>query len=224
MVEAAKVITPDTPIAVHAAKIVTPPSVAPPVTPAVASVSTCTPFGVVPAPSELAMTTPGLQQLVDTPTTYTVHGTTSGDISNQLRRCAPSNSEGTFSGTTSYWLGTRYSYRLTPTATCQLTDITVAVHVTQVLPRWQDSAGSAIATKWEIFERNLVLHENGHTAIDIAQAQTLLSELAAMPDMPCDTIAGAANTITANRLAALDRANDNYDAATNHGASQGAIW
>jgi predicted secreted Zn-dependent protease len=226
LAEAAKIVTPAISPVARTTQFATA-SVSPPTTPAPAAASIsppCVPFGPVHMPAALPMTAPGLQQLVDTPATYTVHGTTNGDIAAELRRCAPTSSDGIFSGATSYWLGAHYSYNLTPAATCKLTDITVAIHVSQVLPTWHDTASSELTAAWETYERHLVLHENGHTIIDIAQAQTLLDELTALPDMPCDTIGNAASTVTANRLTALDQANADYDASTGHGASQGAIW
>ncbi|MEO6513310.1 MAG: DUF922 domain-containing protein [Candidatus Saccharimonadales bacterium] len=227
MLEATRLVSADTPSVTQKSALSLPPApvpTTPAVAPVVTTTATCTPYGPATAPSALSMTTSGLQQLVDTPSTYTIHGTSSREIQNQLRRCAPTSSDGTFSGTTMYWLGAQYGYSITPTANCKLTDITVAVHVSQVLPRWQDSASPTLSNQWASYERSLVLHENGHTIIDISHAQTLLDELTAMPEMPCDTIANAANAITNARLSALDRANDEYDAATNHGATQGAIW
>ena len=136
----------------------------------------------------------------------------------------PTSASGSFSGATSYWLGTHYTYQLTPDAQCRLSDIAIGLHVTQILPRWDGSGSTALGAKWEAYEHNLTLHENGHTTIDIAQAEALLSDLQSMPAMPCDQIAAAANAITNSHIAALNTANDSYDQATGHGSLQGATW
>lgn len=215
--------------AVKGAATTTPSSVTPqvPIAPAVVTPDTgqsCVPFGPVPAPSAMQLTTPGLQQLIDTPETYTIYGNDSSQITRQLQKCIPSSIGGSFSGATSYWLGTHYIYQLTPDAQCHLSDIAVGLHVTQVLPSWQGSGSPALIAKWEAYERNLILHENGHTVIDISEAQALLSDLQSMPAMPCDQIASAANTITNTHIAALSSANDTYDKSTGHGSLQGATW
>jgi predicted secreted Zn-dependent protease len=231
LVEAAKVIPDTTPTAVRTAVLEqsTPTPTPAPATPAAAPVAArtpaCTPFGGIPVPSALALSGPGLQQRIDAPQTYTVYGNDATEVGRQLLRCAPSGQGGNFSGATSYWIGNQYSFASTPDGQCRLSNITVGIHVTQVLPTWGSTAsGGALRTKWDAFERNLTLHENGHTIININEAQALLNDLQNLPAMSCDQIAATANTITNNHIAALNAANNNYDSQTGHGSRQGATW
>jgi predicted secreted Zn-dependent protease len=228
IVEAAKVVTPAVPVVTPTAQVVAAPAAAPAPTPTASapavSTPTCTPYGVVASPAPLTMTAPGLQQVVDSPTTYRIYGASTAAVAAQLRRCAPVSAEGNFSAMTSYWIGARYGFTRPSADTCQLSSITVAVHVTQVLPTWQNSGNSALAAKWSAYEHNLTIHENGHTVINISQASTLLDELSQIPAQPCDQIAATAKAVMSARLAALDKANDDYDASTGHGATQGASW
>jgi len=224
LVEAAHVVPATPPTPLHSSISPTGPPTLPAALPAAAQSADCTPLGTLPTPAPLPMTSPGLQQLIDTPDVYNVHGASVDDISAQLRRCAPSSSEGTFSGATSYWLGTHYSYQLTSHGTCRLADITVAVHISQVLPSWQDNGSDALTDQWSAYERSLVLHENGHVVIIISQAHMLLDDLSALSDLPCETIAASASNIIAANIGTLESANSEYDTTTNHGATQGAIW
>jgi predicted secreted Zn-dependent protease len=224
LAEATKVVTPPLPVTRKAATVRLVPATAPTPASSVVAAPTCAPFGAVRSPSPLTMTTPGLQQLIDAPTSYRVYGNTNAVVASELRRCAPVSTDGSFSATTSYWLGAHYGYSLTPTGACQLSDITVAVHVSQTLPSWQDNDSGDLAEKWAAYEHSLVMHENGHTIIDISQAGILLEELSGLPALPCDQIGAAAGTMMTARLAALDKANDDYDATTRHGAAQGANW
>lgn len=226
LVEAAKVAPVITPVVSTPRTSLAPtPNLQAAALPAHVQPANCVPYGTVPTPSALTLSTPGLMQLIDTPDTYSVYGSTADDVASQLRKCAPTSNEGTFSGATSYWIGTHYSYRLTDEGSCHLSDLSVGVHVSQVLPNRVDTAAStALNAKWDGYARSLANHENGHTAIIIANAQDLVAELSALPDLPCETIAATAGNVTAARVNALAVANDEYDTSTGHGATEGAAW
>ncbi|HVS58157.1 MAG TPA: DUF922 domain-containing protein [Candidatus Saccharimonadales bacterium] len=175
----------------------------------------------------LSATSPGLHTLIDTPHFYRVYGDTSAQIRQQIVWCAPTQFIGAgeaYSGQTDFWMGWSYRYAQTATA-CQVTDVAVGLHVTQAYPEWQPtiSAQPGLATQWQTFIANLKTHEQGHVSLGEQYAQTTLHDIQRMSAPSCTALVQAVDNRTSQEVAALNAANQHYDASTNHGATQGAI-
>ena len=94
-----------------------------------------------------------------------------------------------------------------------------------ILPAWQPggSAAAGLAGNWQNLIASLTVHENGHVAIDQQYANQLLNDLQSLPATACESLAASVATKAAADIAVLNTANAAYDAATNHGATQGAV-
>jgi predicted secreted Zn-dependent protease len=145
-----------------------------------------------------------------------------------MTACSPvttDNDAGQFAASTDFAIAWAYNYQTNADGTCSLSGASVGITVSEILPAWQQTAGAVpgITASWQRFITNLQTHESGHTQLDQTAAVNLLSDLQNFPATDCSSIAVAANTKAQADLTALNQANDNYDAATNHGATQGAI-
>lgn len=162
----------------------------------------------------------------DAPTPYRIYGNTASDLRTQMQQCAPStdgSASTEFAGQTDYYLDWQYAAVETG-AGCSLTDVKVGLHTTITLPYWQPTANAApgLAGRWRAFINGLTTHEQGHVAIDKTYAADLYQSLENLGTVPCSAVATDVQAIASSNSAAANSANDAYDAATNHGATQGA--
>lgn len=189
----------------------------------------CTPYTqpTIPTALDLTAAPAGLSTLYEAASHYRVYGYNHPEIEAQILACAPRTGDGGagFAGETSYSLNWSYNYTPTQAGICRLSNIKVGVHIQTVEPLWQATpyAEGGLAAKWESFTNGLTTHERGHASLDEHYAAQLLSNLKAMPPLACDGVNRAVNTQANSIIAELNDANDNYDAQTNHGATQGAI-
>ena len=179
-----------------------------------------------PAAPAVSPAQPGLQTNLTPAAQYAVYGDTAAQINGQMAACSPVNTaEGEFDASTDYAMAWAYNYQPGAGGLCSLSSISVGLTVSEVYPAWQQTAGTApgTAADWQRFITSLQTHESGHAQLDRAAATGLLSDLQNFPPTDCGSIAAAANAKAQADLTALNQANDNYDAATNHGATQGAV-
>ena len=188
----------------------------------------CTPisFG---NPSELGLTdaAAGLTIRNDQPTKYQVYGDSAGQLRTQIQHCGPhsvSTADAGFTAQTAYTLSWQYEVRQSGSQ-CSITDVKVGLHTSMALPFWQPTpaASDGLAGRWQRFDTSLQAHEQGHVGIDESYAAKLAASLQNISDTPCHTVTSTVRHTTDAATAALDQANDAYDASTDHGATQGAI-
>ncbi|MRR30920.1 DUF922 domain-containing protein [bacterium] len=105
------------------------------------------------------------------------------------------------------------------TSDCDLSTAEVWYDLYLEMPSWTPPANASpeLVTKWETFIRALKGHEAGHLDNIINNYQIVLT---AIQSATCDTADAAATTA----LGTLRQFDANYDAETNHGATQGAIF
>jgi predicted secreted Zn-dependent protease len=209
------------------------------VTPSILTVSTpqiiptptsCTPDTYTPPSAlDLANAQPGLTQTVDAPSQYQIYGYSSSQIESQIRQCAPNVSStaasAEFAAETEYRLNWQYDVVVNGAGQCSLSNVKVGSHISMVVPLWRPSqyAAAGLAQQWQSFATGLLTHEDGHVVIDKQYAATLLADLQAFPATDCSSIGQLVTYLVNADVGVLNQANDNYDAATNHGATQGAI-
>ncbi len=207
----------------------TPPSAAAPTSVKVQQPAACTPSAyALPSNLSLSATPAGLKEVIEPTQTYAIHGTDGATIREQIQACAPrqhaGDSAAEYTAQTGYSMTWQYSYAQQADGSCVVTNPRIGLHVAMVLPAWSDSTASASFTsQWQTFLTNLTTHENGHVDLDRQYAREMLSDLQNFPASPCDTIQQSVNGIMQNSIARLNVANDQYDATTNHGATQGAV-
>lgn len=187
-------------------------------------VPSCAPFTGTTVALPVALSTgSGLKTIIDTPDVYLLSGSSSAEVRGQLQTCAPGND---FAGNTSFWLGTRYNYVTSDNDSCRLTDISVTLRIHQVYPQLvgNPATPASLQAEWKQYITALSVHEHGHVAINEAYAQQALSALQSLPPAPCAQIRTTVDRTMGSITARMHYANEAYDARTNHGATQGAIW
>ncbi len=196
--------------------------------PASVPVPACAPIGQ----NDLAVSTrgysPGLHILAEDPRVYTVHGSTTEHIQQQIQTCGPLLNDGhRYAASTGYSINWTFTQQpLTPESTqCRVANPIVVVRTQQTLPTWQRPQDAPVVTtaSWQRFITNLKHHEDGHTERNIAAARSIYGQLNAIPAAPCATIQTTVTAVITNELAALKTQNSAYDRDTNHGISQGTI-
>ena len=100
---------------------------------------------------------------------------------------------------------------------CDLADVTVSDTITVTFPRWTPpaAASQALVADWVRYTHALATHEEGHVDFVVA---TLPAVKQAIESATCATADAAGNAVL-DRIRQHDLA---YDAATDHGATQGA--
>jgi len=183
-------------------------------------------FNVSPAPLNLAAGQNGVQQLVDVQY-YQVYGTTAAQVQSQIKQCSQiGQTDESFAATTNYTVNWQYGYnRDSASGLCVATDAAVGVHVSQVYPNWNYTAGAdpAYAAKWRAFVSHLQTHETGHRDLDLQYASKIEQDLKNVQTADCQSFKQAADGVANADIAALDQANLTYDMQTKHGLTQGAI-
>jgi predicted secreted Zn-dependent protease len=175
----------------------------------------------------LAVTSdPGLHANVLAPAYYTVYGNNVNEINGQMAHCTPvSDGDGSYAASTDYALNWAFDYQGGSDGLCHVTAASVAINIAVVYPSWQPSSGAAagLSKSWQRFSTNLATHENGHVKYDQAGAAQLLANIQNFPATNCDTIIAQVTNMANNTIGAMNQTNDNYDASTNHGETQGAV-
>jgi len=119
-----------------------------------------------------------------------------------------------------------YWYRLAK-AGCSISSVDTTLNVEFRLPRWTNySEGPpALKRKWEAYTRSLRQHEDGHKKIGLtaaAEIQRSITEL--QPAATCDELAATADELGRRILSKYAEKEKEYDAQTNFGATQGAVF
>jgi predicted secreted Zn-dependent protease len=213
--------TPPTPTTALSAPAATPPAAPEP--------QACIPTAYnLPSTIDLTNQTSGLTQTIDATAYYRIYGNTSAQIKTQLSQCPPiaaSTDGASFAAETGSKLNWQYSSTSDTSGTCRISGVEVGLHINMVLPVWQPTsdAASGLAANWQNLISSLTVHENGHVAIYQQYANQLLHDLQALPATSCTSIAASVDAVSAANITALNTANEAYDAATNHGVTQGAV-
>ncbi|MDH3733526.1 MAG: DUF922 domain-containing Zn-dependent protease [Gemmatimonadota bacterium] len=165
--------------------------------------------------------------VLDADSVYHVSGFTYGDIYRDMQRNGPGTDEiGVRLGMhTSEW---RWSYRFTsaPGERCRLSEATVLLKSTIVLPEWTNvsTAPPEIATGWRPFLQALTRHEEGHRSRAKAQGVFLWQTLLGLAADDCDALQTIVDEMAERVIAEGRAAQVAYDRDTGHGLTQGAAW
>ncbi len=109
---------------------------------------------------------------------------------------------------------------------CRISDVTVALDVTIILPAWDipRDASAALRAEWDRFSGALERHELGHRSIALAGAQRLAQTLARLRGRTCDDVKTAAEYASRDEAAATRASQIAYDDSTSHGIKQGTSF
>lgn len=127
-----------------------------------------------------------------------------------------------FFGYTDWRVNWQYRYDRSPDGRCGITSVAVKLVVTTTLPVLKESTPE-VAAQFASYLPALVAHEEGHRRVGQAAAQQVDSAIAQLPAMAnCRLLEAEANRIATELIERAARNDKAYDAATQHGCTQGA--
>lgn len=192
-----------------------------------ATVTKCTPSGLS-TNAAIPLLNPSANGITDTGTKtsyYAVFGNTKSQIAGQIHACSPVVSSGTrYAASTDYVINWTFKFQGDDNDNCRITTANVGISIGKILPSWQSTPTTSTDTQvaWNAFITNLSRHEEGHASLDRQYASQILSTLQSLPSTSCTSIQAEANARAKAIIVQLDQANEQYDAVTQHGTTQGA--
>jgi predicted secreted Zn-dependent protease len=147
---------------------------------------------------------------------YAVGGATPAQIRARLNARAPASPDGFHGDAFTRW-SFRWRWPGSAGGRCRVSEATVTLHIEVSFPRWTHpkAASAAVAAAWARYTRALARHEQGHVDFAVAHYPAVVR---AIRRATCAT----ANTAAQKQLDLIRRHDVSYDAATQHGATQGA--
>jgi predicted secreted Zn-dependent protease len=119
-----------------------------------------------------------------------------------------------------------YGYERGP-QTCSAESFQTSIDITFRYPKWvrDDAAPQALVDKWDRYMKNLVMHENVHRDMAVSAAEALSCLVAAMPPASsCAELDRRVRVLYKEQMQKLSEDEKKYDATTNHGITQGAVF
>jgi len=158
---------------------------------------------------------------------YDICGLCEKDIECDLReKCIKWTDGKKYDSVTNWKVKWDYGHSRTP-QTCTTESFVVTVDIVYQLPKWvrTGEAPRTLVKKWDRYMEKLMLHERGHSDRAVAAAKELMRTVAALPPAnTCDELDWLLNTLFRARLDKLIEDQRAYDADTNHGILQGAVF
>jgi predicted secreted Zn-dependent protease len=153
---------------------------------------------------------------------YDVDGATARDIRADLNRRGPMDryEHRHFDAVT------RWTIRATHTD-CGIKSVSVRLQITYAFPRLTDggSAPSALRKDFDDYLKRLLTHEKGHAQIAIDTAKRVEDRIQSLPAaLTCEALDPALKDIVDALIAESKRLDVEYDARTEHGRKQGAVF
>jgi predicted secreted Zn-dependent protease len=147
---------------------------------------------------------------------YDVPGRTVGDVSSRLGAGHVAH--------TRWHVGWKYTFE--ESSACRLKDFRIDVSATIRMPRWadRDSASPADRRTWDAFDDAMRRHEEGHRENGIHAGQELAREIPGIGARgDCGQLKAAIEQLANRIIAKYGEADEDYDRATHHGVTQGAV-
>jgi predicted secreted Zn-dependent protease len=153
---------------------------------------------------------------------YVIHGGSSDALLAQMEALGPHDADEIAPAVTRSDRRASLVYRSDGSG-CRISDVTVALDVTIILPVWDipSDASPALRAEWERFLGALERHELGHRAIALEGAEQLAQALERIHGRSCDQLHTAAEYASRDEAAATRAAQIAYDDSTSHGIKQG---
>ena len=110
---------------------------------------------------------------------------------------------------------------------CSAEAFQATAEITIRYPKWirTDDAPQELAGKWDAYLASLIEHETGHRDMVVQAVEDLTRAVAHLPAAPtCADLDRWVRSLCHERMAKLNDDAKEYDAATIHGAEQGAVF
>jgi predicted secreted Zn-dependent protease len=184
---------------------------------------------VVPTPTAPAMVYPIKLDSSFKVVTYAVTGKTVDDLRHSLDAQAmpdSNNPNAEFYARTDYSISAQWF--LQPTARgCEVESGTITLTMTMTLPALSPTAVVApdVQNTWTTFISNTITHEDGHVRLNYQGVSDFRRDLGnALPALDCTTLKPRLNDLFTQATGTIRQLNIDYDAQTQHGAKQGAVF
>lgn len=158
---------------------------------------------------------------------YQITGSTIASLWKQINSYGPPDPKtGKRFSAYTHWLTNWYYYYQQKGDRCYITSATVTTNVEITLPQWKpnDRVQQSVKASWDGFLKALIVHENGHKQHGVSAGQEIARNLANLPPQPTclalKALADRSSQLIVDKYARMD---GEYDRATNHGVTQGAI-
>ena len=110
---------------------------------------------------------------------------------------------------------------------CAVDAFTVTVNVMYYLPKWMrpEDAPPSLKEKWDTYVQKLMVHEKGHRDRAVEAAEELTRAVSGLSLVrTCEELDRSVYALSRTRADKLLEEQKTYDAATNHGVAQGAVF
>jgi len=172
-----------------------------------------------------ALHAPPTPVVTETNSYYAIRGFTQQDLQRQMHRYGPRGEDGRrYDAATLYHMTNTYSWRR-ERDDCRIQTVNVELSLRTILPEWANPQDAPPGPRddWPVRLAALRRHEDGHRAIDLKGAQALWDAVSALPPAPdCDAFQRRVKEASESVVRATEAENERYEAATQHGATQGA--
>ena len=147
---------------------------------------------------------------------YDISGNTENELRQQLDKLSPRGYDNFKGDATTNWR-INWTWDGYGNSNCDLTSAEVTYSIEVTMPRWESpqDASPELITKWNNYIQALTEHEKGHVDFVV---ENYMSVETAIKNATCDTAESAAQAA----LLPIRQYDIDYDAETNHGATQGA--
>ena len=149
---------------------------------------------------------------------YEIRGSNESDLRQQLNELGPVDDSGRRNDASTKWY-ISWNWPGYGNTNCSPKDATTKLDVQVIFPKWNPPSNAApeVVAKWTKYTQVLSLHEKGHVDNVMTNYQSVLSAIKAAT---CSTAEAAAQAA----LGPIRQNDISYDAATQHGATQGATF
>ena len=158
---------------------------------------------------------------------YEISGCSEHELHSDLKKkCIPGNNGKKFDSITTWDVKWDYDHDSAP-GTCAAVTFRVTANILYRYPKWArtEEVPLPLVEKWDRYLEKLTLHENGHRDMVVEATAELTRAVADLPPAPtCSELDRKVRALSRERMEKLSDDQKRYDAATKHGATQGAIF
>jgi predicted secreted Zn-dependent protease len=158
---------------------------------------------------------------------YEITGYGEKDLRDQMNRQGIAWSDGKkYDSVTSWHVTWDYEHERT-LQSCSAEAFQATAEITIRYPKWvrTDAAPQELADKWDGYLASLMENEQGHRDMVVEAVEDLTRAVALLPAAPtCAELDRRVRSLCHERMAKLNDDAKEYDAATLHGAEQGAVF
>jgi len=158
---------------------------------------------------------------------YEVTGCGEIELRDQMTRQGTAWSDGKKYDSVTSWHVTWDYEHYRSLQSCSTEAFQATAEITIRYPRWvrTDDAPQELADKWDGYLASLIEHEKGHSDMVVKAVEDLTRAVALLPAAPtCAELDLLVRSLCHKRMAKLNDEAKEYDAATLHGAEQGAVF